>query len=151
MQKTKAPFWKTKKFKQMSKDEWESLCDGCGLCCLHKLEDADSGEVSYTNVACRLLDTQTCRCKKYADRKKLVPDCIILTPEDVSKFQWLPETCAYRLIAEGKPLYSWHPLLTGSALSVHEAGISIIGNLISEREAGDLQDHLIDLKTCSLK
>jgi len=151
MQKTKKPFWKTKKFAQMSKDEWESLCDGCGLCCLHKLEDADSGDVSYTNVACRLLDTQTCRCKKYADRKKLVPDCIILTPEEVSKFQWLPETCAYRLIAEDKPLYSWHPLLTGSAFSVHEAGISIIGNLISEREAGDLQDHLIELETCSLK
>lgn len=143
------PFWKSKNLTQMSQDEWEALCDGCGLCCLHKLEDAENGEISYTNVACRLLDTQTCRCKKYARRKKLVPDCVTLKPEQVSEFKWLPRTCAYRLISEGKELYSWHPLLSGRQDSVHNAGISIQNKVISEREAGDLEDHVIDIDEIS--
>lgn len=137
------PFWKEKRLTQMTSDEWEALCDGCGLCCLHKLEDADSGSVSYTNVACRLLDVQTCRCKKYSIRKKLVPDCVILKPEQVSEFKWLPKTCAYRLISEGKDLYSWHPLISGTPESVDDAGISIRNKVISERDAGDLEDHII--------
>lgn len=138
-------FWKDKTIDQMSKDEWEKLCDGCGLCCLHKLEDADTGKISYTEVACRLLDIESCRCKKYKVRKKLVPDCMILKPENVDRFNWLPNTCAYRLISEGKPLYPWHPLISGSEKSVHEAGISVKGKVISERDAGDLQNHIIDV------
>jgi len=139
------PFWKSKELAEMTSEEWESLCDGCGLCCLHKLEDYDTGEIAYTNVACRLLNLETCRCKKYTKRKKLVPDCVHLKPEQVESFKWLPTTCAYRLISEGKDLYDWHPLKSGSALSVHQAGISISGKAISERDAGDLQDHMIDV------
>lgn len=137
------PFWKEKTFSEMTHEEWESLCDGCGLCCLHKLEDADTGEVSYTNVACRLLDTENSRCKKYNKRKKLVPDCVILKPSDLDKFKWLPKTCAYRLIHEGKDLYDWHPLVSGSSLTVFQADISVAGKVISERDAGDLHDHII--------
>lgn len=128
----------------MSMKEWELLCDGCGLCCLHKLEDEDTHEVSYTNVACRLLDTTSCQCKNYSARKKLVPDCVVLTPDQVSEFHWLPNTCAYRLISEGKDLESWHPLISGCRDSTHMAGVSIQGRAISERDAGDLVDHIID-------
>lgn len=138
-------FWQEKSLEQMSQKEWESLCDGCGQCCLHKLEDYDTGEVSYTNIACRLLDTETCRCRKYSKRKKLVPDCVILTPKDVKKFKWLPKTCAYRLISEGKSLNEWHPLISGSALTVHQAGVSVSNKTISERDAGNLEDHIIDM------
>jgi len=143
------PYWKSKSFKKMSQVEWEALCDGCGLCCLHKLEDADTGVVSYTDVACRLLDTVSCRCKNYSKRKKLVPDCVILKPEDVEKFKWLPSTCAYRLISEGKDLYPWHPLVSNSDKSIHDANISVSNKVVSERIAGDLQDHIIDLKDIS--
>jgi len=149
MLQIKPPFWQSKTLDQMPEEEWESLCDGCGLCCLHKLEDADTGYVSYTNVACRLLNTDTCRCNKYQKRKKLVPDCVILKPQDVKKFKWLPPTCAYRLISEGKDLYPWHPLLSGSPDTVINSGISISGKIISERNAGDLQDHIIDLHDLS--
>ncbi len=141
------PFWKEKKLKDMTRTEWESLCDGCGLCCLHKLEDEDTGIVSYTNVACRLLDLQSCRCKKYSNRKKLVPDCVILEAEQVKAFKWLPPTCAYRLISENKDLYEWHPLVSGSATSVHEAGFSVKGKIISEKSAGDLEDHIVSLES----
>lgn len=149
MNEDSLPYWKRKSFEKMSATEWESLCDGCGLCCLHKLEDADTGLISYTDVACRLLNTTSCRCKNYPKRKKLVPDCVILKPEDVEKFKWLPTTCAYRLISEGKELYPWHPLLSGSDRSVHDAGISVTGKVISERDAGDLEDHIINLKEIS--
>lgn len=139
-----AEFWREKTLSDMTKEEWESLCDGCGLCCLHKLEDQDSHEVSYTNVACRLLESTSCRCKNYPERKRLVPDCVILTPDRVSEFKWLPQSCAYRLISEGKDLQPWHPLISGSETTVHKAGISVQGRVICEREAGDLQDHIFD-------
>ena len=137
-------FWHTTKLTHMTSKEWESLCDGCGLCCLHKLEDDDTGEISYTNVACRLLDTKSCQCKNYPARKKMVPDCVVLTPDQISEFHWLPESCAYRLISEGDDLKPWHPLVSGSANSVHDAGISAKDRIISERDAGDLEDHIID-------
>ena len=104
MEREQLPFWKEKTLEEMDIIEWESLCDGCGLCCLHKLEDDETGDISYTNVACRLLDLSTCRCSNYPKRKKLVPDCVILKPADVNEFKWLPSTCAYRLISEGKSL-----------------------------------------------
>ena len=136
------PFWETKSLEDMSEQEWESLCDGCGKCCLHKLEDEDTGAVHYTHVACRLLDMKTTRCTNYPARKRLVPDCLRLKPENIARFKWLPATCAYRLLAEKKPLYDWHPLVSGRREDIHKAGISVRGKCISERDAGDLKDHL---------
>lgn len=122
---TKTAYWQTKTLQQMTFEEWENLCDGCGRCCLHKLEDEETDEVYYTSVACQLLDTQSCQCKNYQNRKELVPACTKLTIKDIPHFKWLPDTCAYRLIAEGKPLPEWHPLVSGSAESVHAAGVSV--------------------------
>lgn len=136
-------FWRDKSLKEMTPAEWESLCDGCGRCCLHKLQFEDTGEISYTNVACRLLDLKSCRCKKYEQRQRFVPDCVALTPEAVESLTWLPSTCAYRLVAEGKDLYWWHPLMTGDPNSVHDAGISVRRRAIAERGAGDLEDHIV--------
>lgn len=136
-------FWREKKLIDMTLAEWESLCDGCGLCCLHKLEDYDSGEISITNVACRLLDITSCRCRNYPGRKKLVPDCIILTPDQVTEFHWLPTTCAYRLVSEGKNLEPWHPLVSGLENTVHNAGISVQNRVVPEQDAGDLEDHIV--------
>ncbi|MBL4612233.1 MAG: YcgN family cysteine cluster protein [Emcibacter sp.] len=141
---TDSAFWRTKKLTEMTEKEWESLCDGCGLCCLHKLEDEDTGAISYTDVACRLLDTVSCQCKNYPIRKKLVPDCVVLTPDQVPTFPWLPKSCAYRLVSEGKDLNAWHPLVSGSKTSVHDAGISVQGRVVSERDAGDLENHIVD-------
>ncbi len=135
------PFWARKRLDEMSVAEWESLCDGCGRCCLHKLEDEETGEILHTRVACRLLDPETIRCRRYAERHRFVPDCLRLTPELVARLSWLPETCAYRRIAEGRPLPDWHPLLTGDRESVHRAGVSVRGRIVDEREAGDLEDH----------
>ncbi|MCT7374933.1 YcgN family cysteine cluster protein [Chelativorans salis] len=123
------PFWKTKPLEAMSQAEWESLCDGCGKCCLAKLEDEDTGDIHWTSVACRLFDAGTCRCNDYAGRLKRVPDCVRLTPENVRKLTWLPATCAYRLVAEGKDLAWWHPLISGDPETVHEAGISMRGRV----------------------
>ncbi len=140
------PFWKEKTLADMTRAEWESLCDGCGLCCLHKLEDEETTEVSYTNVACRLLDLESCRCRNYPKRKNLVPDCVVLETEHLSQFKWLPPTCAYRLISEDKDLYDWHPLISGSDETVHGAHISVRNKVVSERDAGDLQDHVVSLE-----
>ena len=126
----------------MTPTEWEKLCDGCGRCCLHKLQYEDTGEVCYTNVACRLLDLQTCRCKKYEQRQRFVPDCVALTADKVESLGWLPSSCAYRLLSEGRDLYWWHPLLTGDPNSVHDAGMSVRHRAIPERGAGDLENHL---------
>lgn len=128
----------------MTPAEWESLCDGCGRCCLHKLEDADDGTLYHTNVACRLLDPATARCRHYANRHRHVPDCIRLTPTTAGTLPWLPETCAYRRVALGQPLPVWHPLLTGDPESVHRAGASVRGWVVSEEQVADLEDHIID-------
>jgi uncharacterized cysteine cluster protein YcgN (CxxCxxCC family) len=126
------PFWETKTLKQMSKPEWESLCDGCARCCLHKLEDEDTDEVYYTDVHCRYMDKNDCSCTVYQTRNEKVPECIWLTPEQAHSFHWLPDTCAYRLVAEGKPLYDWHPLISGDPDSVHKSGISLQGKGIPD-------------------
>lgn len=127
----KQPFWQRKTLAQMNRKEWESLCDGCGRCCLNKFEE-DSGEILYTDVACKLLNTESCRCSNYRQRQKLVPDCVNLTVETMLDMTCLPPTCGYRLLQEGKKLYWWHPLVSGRADSVHEAGISVRGRVVSE-------------------
>jgi uncharacterized cysteine cluster protein YcgN (CxxCxxCC family) len=137
-------FWKSKALTEMTRDEWESLCDGCGRCCLHKLEDEDTGIFHYTNVACRLLDLGTCRCKHYAVRRRHIPDCVELQAASVAGIGWLPPTCAYRLLAEGKDLAWWHPLVSGDPDTVHAAGISVRNRAISETRAGPLEYHLVD-------
>ena len=126
-------FWKKKSLREMTKQEWELLCDGCAVCCLHKVEYEETGEVFYTAVACRLLDIAQCCCTAYADRFSQIPDCLHLTPETVKKYRWLPETCAYRLLSEGKDLPDWHPLISGNPESVHICGISLRDRVISER------------------
>ncbi|RYZ52826.1 MAG: YcgN family cysteine cluster protein [Proteobacteria bacterium] len=138
------PFWKEKTLAQMSSNEWESLCDGCGKCCLHKIEDEDTGEIAFTNVACRLLDAKTCRCSNYTKRIHFVKDCQVLNPKKVHRLQWLPSTCAYRLLADGRDLPKWHPLVSGSRDSVHKAGISVKNKIISEDHVKDLEDFVVD-------
>ena len=138
------PFWRTKPLEAMSREEWESLCDGCGRCCLHKLRDEESGELSFTNVACRLLDLGTCRCKDYAARKRRVPDCVGLTAEALREIDWLPPSCAYVRVAKGLDLAWWHPLVSGDPESVHRAGVSVRGRAIGERHAGPFEHHIVD-------
>lgn len=139
-------FW-TLPLSKLTPDEWEALCDGCGKCCLNKLEDADTGEVAFTRIACRLLDGETCRCGQYGIRKTLVPDCVVLSPKNLADISyWMPSTCAYRLRAEGKPLFDWHPLISGDPESVHRAGMSVRGWTIPEFEVPeeDREDHIIE-------
>jgi hypothetical protein len=141
------PFWKTKTLPEMTREEWESLCDGCGRCCLNKLEDEDTGRFLYTRAACKLLDLDSCRCTDYANRHARVPDCVALTPENVGSLGWLPATCAYRLLEEGKNLQWWHPLVSGRTETVTEAGIAVTGEAYSEEgiTVEELVDHLWQL------
>ena len=137
------PFWKNKSLSEMSIEEWESLCDGCGKCCLHKLEDEQTGELFYTDVACRLLDLNSCRCKDYVHRHQRVADCIRLSARSADDFQWLPSTCAYRLVSEQRDLPDWHPLVSGNPTTVHEAGISVRHRAVHESDADDLESHIV--------
>jgi len=134
------PFWQTKRLEQMTREEWESLCDGCGLCCLIRFEDEDSGEVFATKVHCRLFDSQKCTCTDYANRKEHVPDCIKLTPWNIEALQWMPKSCGYRRVNEGRGLANWHPLVSGDPESVHTAGVSVRGQTISELDLADPDD-----------
>jgi uncharacterized protein len=140
------PFWRRKTLEEMSRKEWESLCDGCARCCLNKLEDWDTGEIYWTDVACRLLDDRTCRCSDYPNRSTRVPDCETLTPHKVRTLTWLPPTCAYRLVAEGRDLYWWHPLVSGDPATVRYAGISVLGRTLSETDipVEQYEEHVVD-------
>ncbi len=139
-------FWKKKSLSQMSEKEWEAVCDGCGRCCLNKLEDWDTGEIHYTNIACSLFDEKTCRCGDYANRFAIVPDCVKLEPGDVGSLHWLPPSCGYRLLDEGKDLPDWHPLISGTPETVHTSGASVRGKIVSEEgmTVEDYEDHLVD-------
>lgn len=142
------PFWQTTALEDMTPEQWESLCDGCGKCCLHKIQDEDEKgrptEVLYTSVACRLLDLKTCQCSDYANRWDFVPDCVQLYAGALARLDWLPSSCAYRLLYEGKDLPEWHPLVSGDPTTVHKAGMSVRGRCISERKARSLEHYLVD-------
>ena len=134
------PFWETKTLEQMNVAEWESLCDGCGLCCLIRFEDEDTGEITPTRVSCKLFDAELCRCTDYAGRKRHVPDCIKLTPYNIDELMWMPKSCAYRRLHEGKDLPEWHPLITGDPESTHKAGVSVRGQTVSEASLSHAED-----------
>jgi uncharacterized protein len=143
MQAAPRPWWDTVPLRRMSRPQWESLCDGCGRCCLHKLRD-DDGAIHWTDVACRLLDRAAARCGDYANRARTVPDCVRLTPAALDDIDWLPPSCAYRLLAEGRTLPSWHPLRTGDPDSVREAGVSVAGRVVDERTVRRLEHRIVD-------
>ncbi|MGO3927825.1 YcgN family cysteine cluster protein [Rhodopseudomonas pseudopalustris] len=139
-------FWKTKTLEQMSAAEWESLCDGCARCCLEKLECEDTGRIYFTHIACRLLDPDGCGCKDYANRTDKLADCVRLTPDNVRTLSWLPPSCAYKLVAEGRDLYWWHPLVSGDPGTVHEAGVSVRGRVEGQEgeiSVEELEDHIV--------
>jgi uncharacterized cysteine cluster protein YcgN (CxxCxxCC family) len=139
-------FWRRKRLEEMTIAEWEALCDGCGLCCLLKLEDEDTGRVAYTSIACHLFDPETCRCGDYADRARREPGCVRLTPETIrDAVGWMPASCAYRLLAEGRPLPEWHPLVSGDPASVHAAGVSAMGWTVPEQDVreDDYEDYVV--------
>ena len=138
------PYWETVPLARMDRAQWEALCDGCGKCCLNKLEDEETGEVFPTNVACRLLDRNAGRCLDYKNRKRLVPECVRLSPAKLDSLDWLPSTCAYLLLHHGAPLPAWHPLVTGDPESVHRAGQSTRGWTVSEDDAGELELHIVE-------
>jgi hypothetical protein len=142
----KGRFWQEKGLGELSAAEWDALCDGCARCCLVKLEDDDTAEVHYTDVACRLLDAGKCQCSDYQRRAELVADCVVLTPDSIGDLTWMPPTCAYRLVAEGKDLYWWHPLVSGDPEAVHTAGVSVRGRIVVEERVSEdaLQDHIVD-------
>ena len=140
-------FWRRKRMDQMSPAEWEALCDGCGKCCLNKLEDEETGEVALTKVACRLFDDMTCHCAQYPIRHQFVPECIVLRPGNIAEnLYWMPQTCAYRLIYEGRPLHDWHPLVSGTPETVHAAGVSMQGATVAEFEVAEdeWEDYVIE-------
>jgi len=139
-------FWNKKALHEMTVGEWESLCDGCGRCCLHKLEDIDTGLYYYTNVACRLLDTHSCRCRNYTERKRIVADCLDLSRAEAEQFDWLPASCAYRRLHNGQALSWWHPLVSGDPESVHAAGISVRGRTVDEQQVShdQLEEYIVD-------
>ena len=140
-------FWKHKPLKSLTSEEWEALCDGCGKCCLNKLEDEDTGEVALTRIACRLLDDQSCKCGQYPIRHQFIPDCIVLKPSNIDEnAYWMPKTCAYRLLWSGQPLFDWHPLISGNPETVHSANISVRGMILSEFDINeeDWEDHIIE-------
>ena len=138
------PFWETIPLNRMSRAQWESLCDGCGKCCVHKLEDDETGQLFPTNVACRLLDPRTALCKDYPNRKAHVPECVRLTPAKLDTIDWLPSSCGYLRVHRGQGLADWHPLVSGDPNSVHRAGISVRGKTVSEDDVGDLENHIIE-------
>ncbi len=143
---TALPFWKEKSLNAMTREEWESLCDGCGKCCLHKIDDIQSGQVLYTRVACQFLDLETCRCRFYSRRSELVSDCVDLSPEMVRTLNWLPRSCAYRRLSEGRDLAWWHPLVSGTTETVEMAGVSVSDWAVSERHIhlDELELYVID-------
>jgi uncharacterized cysteine cluster protein YcgN (CxxCxxCC family) len=144
------PFWKTKSLAEMNDSEWESLCDGCGRCCLVKLEDEDDGSIHFTDIGCRLLDAENCRCTDYAHRTARVHDCVRLTAGNLAELNWLPPTCAYRLVAAGRDLYWWHPLVSGDPETVHAAGVSVRTRVFSDEDAlpeDALADHIVSWPT----
>lgn len=137
-------FWKKRSLETLTPQEWEALCDGCAKCCLMRFEDEESREIFFTNICCRYLDQETCRCNDYPNRSINVPDCVSVTPQILKDPYWLPQTCAYRLLAENKPLPDWHPLVSGDASTVFTSGNSVAGRVISELEADDPEHHMID-------
>nr|WP_024968262.1 YcgN family cysteine cluster protein [Pantoea sp. IMH] len=141
---TDTPFWQEKTLEQMSDEEWESLCDGCGQCCLNKLQDADTDEIYFTNVACNQLNIKTCQCRNYERRFEYEEDCIKLTRDNLPTFSWLPPSCAYRMLAEGKNLPQWHPLRSGSKAAMHAARISVRHIAVRESEVRDWEEHIIN-------
>ena len=142
---TDLPFWKTLTLEQMTLAQWESLCDGCGKCCLFKIEDIDTGDLYFTNIVCRLMDLKTCQCSQYLARRTLVPDCVNLYQHgDIKTLNYMPSTCAYRLISEGKDLPDWHPLVSGDRNSVREAGHSVNGRVFVESEELVIEDYIVD-------
>ena len=146
MDKDRTLFWKRKALSEMSTEEWELLCDGCGLCCLRKLEDQDTGEIFYTDIACHMLDIGTCRCTGYANRHRLVPECLVLTPTTVEQFIWLPDNCTYRLPARGEGLPDWHHLISGNPETIHESGMSVRNKVVSEKDVrpGEMMEHIVE-------
>ena len=142
------PYWERKTLAEMSPTEWENLCDGCGRCCLHKLEDEHSRKIFYTQIACRLLKTDTCRCRHYEERQTHVEDCVVLTPDNLEQLDWMPNSCAYRRVADGRGLAEWHPLVSGDPTSVHAAGISVRSFAIPEVEVDEDDTEEFIIKLC---